>query len=225
MKDRKIDWKFMGWTGLIFAVALGILFLFHDTVREEVLNPVLYLLWLGWLILKSVDQRVLWGGLWLVLLLVGARSLFPEHKPTAPGFGSSLLGAEPGRAQYWATQLLNAGRNDFFYQDARLAFRRLVYSALANRERISPEEVAQRIGWGEIQLPPEIRELLEERRPGQEVLPKRGLERIGEAARIWGDRILALRTRPRSPEIDPRWELVVHYIEAQLEREERYENE
>ena len=216
MNLKTVDWKFLRWASLVFAPVLGLLFLFRDTVREEVLNPILYLFWLGELILRSVDQRILWGGLWLLLLLAGARLMLPERKPSATGFGPSRLGPEPGRAQFWANQLRNAERNDFFYQDARLALKQLALNALAQREGISQEEIATAIQRGEVQVPAEIRILWEE------FLPDLAADRQGWVDRL--SRFLSqIRIGPKifgfkaeRTDVDLRWKGVVQYLEEQM---------
>lgn len=150
---------------VLLPVSLVLLLHFRDTVRETIIVPVLYLLWLLELTFNSIDQTVWWGlllALSAVLLCSAVRS---QRKAKAPRQWTD----DPGRwgnrrVAYWAKQV-ECTRNGMLWGFRSASdLRDLILQVLAYRRCISPPELEQEIAAGSGTWPPEILAYLESER-------------------------------------------------------------
>ncbi|HVN52685.1 MAG TPA: hypothetical protein VMT46_00040 [Anaerolineaceae bacterium] len=212
-------------TLLVFAAAALLLFLFRDALRQVVLDPVLYLGWVAWLALNSVDQWILWVLLWLAALFIGLRGLFGGGRQVLPGAGADRRFRVAGRVSFWARQISGSERSDFFSEDARTSIRRLAYRALAPGEKPDRAGIEEAFRRGRLDLPPEILAYLLSPAPRQAVHP----DPFWDWAPGW---LLGLRERyltrfdlPRALPVDPQAVRTLEFLEKQLDLEEKDNDE
>ncbi len=143
--------------GLVVGLAALIALLARGLVREIVVVPLLYLIWLIQVLLDSVPQLALWILLVVVAGIMALRSL--SWGPTLLSFTRSEHGSR-GRVETWLRLLGLAARDD--YSRWRLAQRlaTLVAEALAERERLEPRQVRQQIEEGAYVIPVDVRAYL-----------------------------------------------------------------
>ena len=130
-------------------------------VRDVILTPILFLLWLGGLLINSTPQWIFWGVFLVLALLILANSFGTEKGPN-----QNVDRAEPGhprreRVLFWAKQIRWKARRDSSPLGNGEPLRKLVLEVIAFQERLSLTEVEQRLESGELDVPPTIRTCLQ----------------------------------------------------------------
>ena len=133
----------------------------RDWVRDVILTPILFLLWLGGLLINSTPQWIFWGVFLVLALLILANSFGTEKGPN-----QNVDRAEPGhprreRVLFWAKQIRWKARRDSSPLGNGEPLRKLVLEVIAFQERLSLTEVEQRLESGELDVPPTIRTCLQ----------------------------------------------------------------
>lgn len=208
-------------TLLVFLATLILALVFRETLRETLLVPLLYLVWVGNLAFKSLDQSCIWVAALMVALAIGMgyrrRAKTPLESP------QTILRRPPpaGRIQFWQSQL---GVRRGLTSDQRLTAweaRRLFINLLAYREHTNAEQIKKQLSRGELTLPAEIRAhlALEDNgsRPEQPIPP---LERLRQMVIEY----LNLPDRGAASRPDPKWEKVADYLESLMEVEHDIRN-
>jgi len=191
--------------GLILLLAAPLMLVLRDFAREAIVVPLLYVLWLGRLLFRSIPQPLLWSLFLTLVLFVAVRSL--GKRGGSVGGMREAEAESPGRVRVWARRIQLAARGD--YSRWRLAhyLRKLILDVLGHRERLTPEQLKRRLGTGEVHAPPAVQAYL---RAGLMPMPSGP---IGLLSRL--RQRLRLRARP-SP-LDPDLESAVQFLENQLE--------
>jgi hypothetical protein len=186
-------------------------------VRDVILTPLLFILWLGGLLIESTPQWVFWGVFLVMALLILANSL-----GAGKGSDQTVGKAEPGyprraRVSFWAIQVHRQARGDSPPTSSAEPLRRLVLEVMAFQERLSLREVEQRLESGELDVPPAILAYLQHGLTLELLYPV-GL--WGMLKRRWYALISGL-TQARSPaqpsSFDGELESVVQFLEDRLE--------
>ena len=151
--------------GVLLVAALTLLL--REWVRDVILTPILFLLWLGGLMIRSTPQWIFWGVFLVLALLILANSLI-----TGKIRVQNVDRAEPERPRrapvlFWARQIRWGARRDFSAMGNADPLRRLVLEAIVFQERLSLTEVEERLESGELDVPPAIRVYLQ-RKPAPE---------------------------------------------------------
>jgi hypothetical protein len=148
----------------VAVVALLLMFLLRDVVRQALAPPITYAAWLVGLVLQSIPQSTTWALLVAVGVIVAWRSL---------GIARVLAGLRrkdgpPILADSTPQSTLAARRADLArlhesrYAREKMAFemRGLLVQVLAQRERQSSSEIERRIRTRELPVPAEVRDLV-----------------------------------------------------------------
>ena len=146
--------------GLVLLALIALLI--RGFVREIIVVPLLYGLWIAGLILQSAPQVLLWSLFILVALIAASRSLIaPRLSVRRRRQGAS----HTGRLGEWA-MLIDLARGDALSR-WRLAHRleELAIQTLAEHERAPVDQVRQRLRNGKANVPPEIQRYLTARMP------------------------------------------------------------
>ena len=119
--------------GLVFLTAVVFALRFQNRLKEIVLVPLLYLLWVGKLALRSFDQRCLWL---LALIITLALSLSFSRRKERPFEikPTRRLRHTPaaGRIQFWRAQIRVNSSAVYAQNYRRSELRRLAIKALAS---------------------------------------------------------------------------------------------
>ncbi len=180
---------------LLFCAVLGLLLWARGAVRETVVIPILYLFWLGRLVLGSFPQAVFWGLLVLIAAILLARGLRrrPASGPAEDRAGRRQV--ENRRVAHWAAlvrRTASARSRDGY---ALTEFRKLIFAAWAYRANLSPADVERDLASGVLEPPPEFQFYLQD--PARSDPPDRTLWR-----RALG-RLRALLRKDTAPSPDP----------------------
>ena len=178
----------------------------REMVRDGLITPVVYLLWLAGLALHAVDQNVLWlvGLLILGIALVyGIISAWPAKPREAPSHTWDDQHPPPksGRIDFWVNRLRSLRSQGFSSDYAMHDFRRLV--------RQVGEITNQDLANSPQPIPVEIKPFL--------VRPKAQVSETGSARRSWLSRLTVLfRPQPENTDISALPELCT-FLEENLE--------
>jgi hypothetical protein len=202
---------------LIFIAVLYIISLicvvFWDVIREQIIVPLYYLVWISGLILKSISQNV-----FLVLLIIGCLIIAANTINQLRVKGSKKPAEKPStvgtsRYRFWSKLLSHALTSEFFRWEFALEARKLIFSIFAYQEGLSPEEAALKIDHRELPVPAPVKLLVEKREIPIETPVRNWIDQ-------WIYQILQ-QFSIQQPQIDQRGsqqiEEIIHFIEDRLE--------
>ncbi|MBN1873410.1 MAG: hypothetical protein JXA33_04200 [Anaerolineae bacterium] len=201
-------WLFFLIPALILASIL--MWVFQDFVREVVVVPVLYFMWMIDIILDMVPQTLIWalmlGIAFFMILKSFDKYTLSSHHTSEPA--SSIR----GKVEVWAQRIYL--RNRGAYSKERFAYYlgKLIQDVLVYEAHYTPKEIIQRIETGELVLPPEVESyLLFRLRPA--VSPTRNwLQRLKDTLMRW------IRREPSFAELsNDELVSVLEFLEKQLE--------
>ena len=207
--------------GVLLVAALTLIL--RDWVRDVILTPILFLLWLGGLLIRSTPQWVFWAVFLVLALLILANSFAPGKR-----LDQNVERAEPERPRrervlFWAKQIHWRARRDFSPMGSAEPLRKLILEALAFQERLSIAEVEQRLESGELDVPPAVRMCLQHRPTSEPYSPVsfwgRLRQRWADLGR-WAQVLVSGLIEPRSPTqpspFESEMESVAQFLEDRL---------
>lgn len=164
------------WFVLTLAGAIGLILGigFPGTVRETVLIPLQYLVWLSGLILRSVDQLLWWAAVIFVVGITLLRIVGVKGQPIIPVHVQESVRA--GRVNYWAMMIERTRRGWYTGETFRYELKKLALSIISDRVRQERSEVERGLEHGELALPPEIQALFS--KSGRLILPDKPRPRL-----------------------------------------------
>jgi hypothetical protein len=195
----------LGLTGFTLLVAALLAVVLKDWLRETVAPALLYTLWVGYLVFRSIPQSALWATFLALALLVALGSL-RRGKKALPKL-EEIQGDHPGRVQALTAWIGKTAQGDYFRWRFARYLEDLSVQVLAHRERLTPEQVRDRLGAAALGVPPEIRAYLLAGRKQMAPMPGPILLRLSRLLRPGG------QTSPLHLDT----ERVVQFLEDQLE--------
>lgn len=199
---------------LVVALIFGILtLLFWDFVRDTIVVPIYYVVWLGGLVLKSIPQGIFVGILSLIGLLIALNTLSriqlrrDERNPERGRIQADT------RYQHWRrlSDNLYASRfsRNMFFADAR----KLIVSVLAYEQGIDAAEVTPLMRSGALEVPESIRALFQQSEIQDSMSAPTPSENIVRRLR----RRLGGQASPLNPQIDSLTADIIGFVEQHLE--------
>lgn len=197
---------------LIVAVALILAPLVVNVVRDHLLVPVLYAIWLARLYLNAVPQLVYWAVLLGIGVLLAIQSLYywsprlrPRARPTPPAAG------QVSRLSNWVAE---SSRGQYFRQHLLRRLIRITLRLHGHSDRLHATETAALLASDQLSLPEDVHAILEE---GMTSTAYDLDDHMNLVKRFTGWLTGWLpRTRSRPP-IDPALTRLVEYLEEKLE--------
>jgi hypothetical protein len=185
---------------------------FWDFVRENIVIPIYFSLWVSDLVIKSVPQQAYLALLILGCIVIGFSALGST--------GSNRLLTRMSREGiynstpygHWKRLYSSLRRSTLFKNQFALEVRRLVLTMLAYQEGVTPPEIEARIKHGTLIVPAEVEMLVRER----DFLPS-ATETSGFRRRAWRLWSLFGKTEPVDPRRDEQLAQVIRFIESRLE--------
>jgi hypothetical protein len=185
---------------------LGLLLLIiSGAVREVVVIPLLYLLWLMRVLVEMLPQVVLWVGFLAILALVAWKSL--AVPPAAPLLRQSAPTVRTPVAA-WARMFQSAANERYARWQLAQRLGKLGLELLASRDQPARQGVWQYLHDEALDMPPEVRAYLLE---GTQMYHP--LATFWQRWWPWG-----IRPRPQTDPLDLDLEVVVQWLEQQLNR-------
>jgi hypothetical protein len=145
---------------LLVNVILAVIF--RDWIRENLLIPILYLVWYVDIFLHSLGQTCLWPLLVALAGFIALRLMRSRKKQRQNARGSEYLQSrtEESRIAFWAKNIRRrmAGEASLGLSSHRL--KELVISVLAYQENLTPQELEQELAMGRRKFPDSVLHLM-----------------------------------------------------------------
>jgi hypothetical protein len=201
---------------LIFvALIASIVSLFYwDFVRETVVVPIYFLLWLIDLVIKSVPQQAYLAVLALICLIMGFNTLQRisggQPTPSRPRIQTTDI----TRYTHWRRVYRNLYGNSFFRNEFGTEIRKLLLAVLAYQEGLSTAQIETMILNGTLSVPPAVTDLIRQRGFILPAAPRTNtIQRVGQRL----SRLLFYKPSQMPIQDDERVAEVIHFIEHRLE--------
>ena len=145
--------------GLILLLAGLLTLVLQDFTRRVIATPLLYVFWIGRLLLESIPQIGFWWLFLFIALAVAGRSLL-KHKP-APQPTRRAEKAGRGRIETWAKLIIESKQETYYKWQLAQHLQELTLAVLAHDERLTPKQIKQRLLDNQLDMPPEIQAYLQ----------------------------------------------------------------
>lgn len=143
----------------VIALALPLMFLLEDFVRDAIVAPTAYALWLVSVIIDALPDAYLLGFAVTVVVYVAARSLLRESvQPERHGLPHS---PSEGGASTWLRKFELVTKGSYSEQRLEHHVGQLLLRVIAYENRCSTREAGELVESGNLDLPPELTDYLE----------------------------------------------------------------
>jgi hypothetical protein len=144
---------------VLLSLAIPLMFLLEDFVRDGILLPIAYLLWLLNIIVEAIPESYFLAGIVAIGIYIALRSLGRDDRRRKK-IASRTFYAR-GNLTLWADRLRLVARGSYSRQRFRYHLGRLALDILAHEYRMSSNELATRIREGNFEVPGEIEVYIE----------------------------------------------------------------
>ena len=226
MKDWDSRTRLLVYLILALIPILGLLLLGRNFVRDVVVVPVEYNLWLAGLAIRAVPQYIIWGILCGLVLIFALSSLMAGKNSPPPVEKEELMRTRSERVAFWTLQIRMRARGN--YSRLRFAdfFCKLILDILTYTGQVSQEQYEDALKTGVLDVPPEVLAFLkirltplyELRSPSFFSRLRSGIRRLFVSpARQPGQSELTKRSARKGAALDEELESAVTYLEHELE--------
>jgi len=202
---------------LIFIAVLYIISLvfvvFWDVIRDQIIIPIYYLVWIVGLLLKSISQKVYLALLVLGCVIIGVNNLIKIRVKGGKKPAEHISYAGNSRYRFWSRLLSYSMTSEFFRWDFVLEARRLILSIFAFQEGLDTSQVEQGIANHSISVPIIVKQLVNQRELPIDAPPKNWVDTWVTQIRNW---LNIPETQP-DPKISGKIEEIIDFIEERLE--------
>lgn len=143
----------------IIVLAVPLMFLMENFVRDAIVTPAAYVVWLFSVVIEALPDAYLLGFAVAVVLYVAVRSLFRESEasdrrtiPHTPVEGSATT---------WLRKLQLVTRGSYSAQRLEHHIGQLLLRVIAYENRCTMREAAELVEHRQLELSPELREYLD----------------------------------------------------------------
>ncbi len=169
MKSDKVK---IGFAFVLIVLAFSLVTLiFWDFVRDAIVVPIDYLIWVGGLVIRSIPQEVYLAAFLLISFVLSLNTLDRiRSKPAARSYEQAPSQAD---SRYYRWRMLVSKQSTSpFYRDIFVTeARNLILSMLAYDHGIDSTEAETRVRNGTLTVPEPIRNLIEKRDVRVQVQP------------------------------------------------------
>ncbi len=205
---------------ILFPLTLALAYIFRETIRQVVLMPILYLLWVINILYQTLGQQILWIFMLVLLLWLVLRNLRPDRTEVYLPSQEARIDSGRGRVSFWAWQVRMIGNEAYSKNFSMEELRRLILTVLAFQEQISLKQVERRLESGELVVPPEVQAVLETGVQPETFQAPALRVRIRRLLR----RLIHQPDNRKSITLTPEVERVIQYLEERLEVSHAYRN-
>jgi hypothetical protein len=198
---------------VLLALLFSILTLVYwDFMRDTIIVPIYYLIWVISLVLKSIPQGVYFAVLVFLSLLIGFKTLESVRVERStkrlekdwPESGTQYL--------HWKSLCANMDINPFSRGRFAWEARKLILSILAYEQGIDSVEAETLVRKGMVDVPDTIRNLIEKKKIPDARLPRNRITSVALRLR----RLLGIGSE-NDPQIDSAIAEIIGFIEYHLE--------
>lgn len=195
---------------LIFAV---LSLIFWDFVRDTVVIPIYYLMWVTNLILKSIPQGVYLALPILISLAVGGNTLRSLRGRQQLRNYQENRSDDSARYVVWRRLYDHLMESQFSRDHFVWEVRKLILCLLAYQEGVEVFQAEEMIDNGTLNVPDAVKNLIQQKEIPIPILPSRAIERALLRLR----QLLFKVDRSLDPQIDQQVDEIVRFIEHRLE--------
>jgi hypothetical protein len=202
---------------VVFIAAVAVVarsFIQEGYVRENILKPLSYGLWIGSLMLRGTPQVLFWSFVLLVAFVLAARSLSRPQPVQSETRYLEQHHSRRARLRFWVRQIL-LSRDHPRASQLSESLARLAVEVLAHEQNVPAGQMITWIEKGEIDSAELIQPFMLRSIRNSLVLQRS----VGEQIRVWIEDLLMRtpwRIQRTNPE-EPRLEKLVDYLEEQLD--------
>ncbi len=141
-----------------FFLGILVILFWRELIRELILLPFSYLVWISGLLYRSFDQQTLWIALLIFVTILAWLSLKLRYSFSrmSDDFDDDL----PNRVQVWSKRLGDIDRGAYLQWRLAQHISHLLLEAISCRAGLSPDQVADKIADAEFELPEQVRAYL-----------------------------------------------------------------
>jgi len=207
MQSNKVR---IGLASIIFILIFSVLTLaFWNFLRETIVIPIYYLIWLGGLILNSIPQEVFLAFLVMISLVIGINTLNKVQLRESRSKAEIKPQEEASRYRYWMNFYAHSYSRPQFVHEVR----KLILSILSYQEGFDPLETEQKILKDEIKVPVLVKKLVQKRELVVSQQPRKQLTDWRQWFRVFTRKKELTADSLMNQEIEE----VINFIESQLE--------
>lgn len=198
------------WWAPLVGIPLAVLLMLglRNFVRETLVPPLSYTIWLIGILAQTIPQLWLWTGLIVIALILAMRSLDRERRPSPPVVGKSAYPAQ-GRIDVWAERIDMLLKGKYSRHRFGYFIGKLILDVLSHEERLHFRDIERRLEQGEMDTPPAVRDYLFSRlRPGLNEAKPNLLTRLKRFLRL---------EKPLTAQLSAELETIVKFLENQME--------
>ncbi len=142
------------------SIVLGFLLIniWGDLVRELILLPISYLIWIGGLLYRSFDQRALWTSLIIIIVIISWASLKLKQAIVKPE--NETQAQLPHRIEIWSKRLGDVHRGTYMQWRLAQHLSNLILDSLTYRSGLTRQQIDKKILAGTLELPADIQAYL-----------------------------------------------------------------
>jgi hypothetical protein len=199
---------------ILLVLLLSILALVYwDFIRDTIIIPIYYIIWVIGLFLKSIPQGVYFATLVFISLYIGFKTLESVQGERSTKRLEKDRPESGTQYQRWKSLYTNIDINPFARHRFVWEARKLILSILAYEQGINSAEAETLVPNGTVAVPEPIRNLIEEKKiPGS----RPPINRIAHAV-FWLRRLLFKVDTENDLQIDPLVGEIISFIEHRLE--------
>ncbi|MBN1536462.1 MAG: hypothetical protein JW908_07005 [Anaerolineales bacterium] len=202
---------------LIFIAVLYIISLvcvvYWDVIRDQIIIPIYYLVWVVGLILNSISQKVFLIFLVAVCIVIGINTIIKIWGTGSKKSRQNISNTGNSRYRFWARLLNYSLTSEFFRWDFVLEARRLIFSIFSFQEGLNPSEVEQGMANETLPAPLIIKQLVKNRELPIDSPQRDWLGILGVKIARWLNKTEDQNTQKVNDQIEE----IIHYIEERLE--------
>jgi hypothetical protein len=197
---------------LVLIATAALTILLRDTVREAIVIPLAYALWMGDILLSSLPQGLLLGLLIVLCIGIILRSALksdrfePEPRPQV------ITGQHHSRLLFWARQLSRLEDSQFAVEKLAAELKKMLLKILSSQENLTEDEVIDAVRSGTLAVPADIRTLIVRPQDWMKAQPVSGWEQLLRLVR-------PKRPRKTNPEQTRKIEDAIAFIEGRVNSE------
>jgi hypothetical protein len=144
----------------------------QNFIRESIVIPISYILWIGNYVIKAIPQEVFIGILVCIGVYIGLRTLFSVEKVVQEvKLPDTWVASSRARVNFWDLQIRLTYGSRYARSRVSQHTAKLVLDVLAHQQQIHPRQVEQALLRGDIDVPPEIKAIFDYRQMAP--LPRR----------------------------------------------------
>jgi hypothetical protein len=154
----------VGWLLVSVALIFGVLTLsFWGIVREMIVVPIYYLIWVAALILKSIPQEDYLALLIVVCLIIAVSTLGRMREKSQRVCRIRYTPEATSRYQFWSRLCANLASSEVSRLEFATEARLLILSILAYQEGRNPSEIERQVATNDFDVPASVKELIQKR--------------------------------------------------------------